>query len=405
VLTRRGRLAILLGAGVYLAAWAFGSRPLYPVALGLLLAAALAWAWVRLLARPLELRRTTWRDEHVEGDDVAVDLELAHPGPVRPATVRVVDRLDRLGSFEAVTRRRRLVLTGRYVIPAVPRGRYRFESSEAVVEDPFGLERTDLALPTAGALLVLPRIVELDTLFSEAGSRLVEGRRLLLRRPSGFDLHSVREYERGESLRKVHWRSTAHRGRLMVKELEDAPRDEIAVLLDAAKGVVAGTPPESSFDVQVRAAGSILHSHAGRGRRAVLVVNGLERETQRVRDAGGEWRRVLELLAAAEPTGTTPAAALLEEDASAAGRAVDLTVVTARLTPPLVERIVRRALARRPVSVVYVDAATFGNARTAPPEPLLLRLQGAGVPVAVVRAGDDLAARLSGPSLRRTAHG
>ena len=57
---------------------------------------------------------------------------------------------------------------------------------------------------------------------------------------AGFDLHSVREYEQGESLRKVHWRSTARRGQLMVKELEDAPRDEVAVLLDAAAGVGRG---------------------------------------------------------------------------------------------------------------------------------------------------------------------
>ena len=78
----------------------------------------------------------------------------------------------------------------------------------------------------------------LDRLFSESGAHAQDGRRLLLRRPSGFDLHSVREYEQGESLRKVHWRSTARRGQLMVKELEDAPRDEIAVLLDADASAV-----------------------------------------------------------------------------------------------------------------------------------------------------------------------
>ena len=49
---------------------------------------------------------------------------------------------------------------------------------------------------------------------------------------------SVREYERGESLRKVHWPTTARRGQLMVKELEDSPRDEIAVVLDADDGAL-----------------------------------------------------------------------------------------------------------------------------------------------------------------------
>ena len=44
-----------------------------------------------------------------------------------------------------------------------------------------------------------------------------EGRRLLMRRPSGFDLHSVRDYQQGESLRRVHWPTTARRGHLMVE--------------------------------------------------------------------------------------------------------------------------------------------------------------------------------------------
>src|SRR6266496_4536858 len=85
--------------------------------------------------------------------------------------------------------------------------------------------------------------------------------------PICFDLHSVREYQQGESLRMVHWRSTAKRGQLMVRELEDSPRDEVAVVLDADPVAVVG----ESFELQVRAAGSLLLAHARRGRRSVLV--------------------------------------------------------------------------------------------------------------------------------------
>ena len=47
------------------------------------------------------------------------------------------------------------------------------------------------------------------------------------------------------------------------------------------------------------------------------------------------------------------------------------------------------------MSLVHVDAASFNGARRRA-EPLLLRLQTAGVPVAIVRAGDDLGAALEG---------
>lgn len=177
----------------------------------------------------------------------------------------------------------------------------------------------------------------------------------------------------------------------MVKELEDAPRDEVAVLLDADARAVVG----DSFEVQVRAAGSLVDAYIRRGRRAVLVVNTERREVQHVHSVAADWRRALELLAAVEPTGEAPLARLLTEEDSPAVRALELVVVTARIEPALVDRLVQRSLSRRKVSVVYVDPASFNGAGRKP-EPALLRLQAAGVAVAVVRDGDDLAARLQG---------
>ena len=180
--------------------------------------------------------------------------------------------------------------------------------------------------------------------------------------------------------------ATARRGQLMVKELEDAPRDEIAVLLDADASAVVG----GSFDVQVRVAGSILESYVRRGRRAVLVVNSERREVQQVHSAAADWRRALELLAAVEPSGRSSVARLLAEHDGAAARALELAVVTARLEPDLVDRLVQRMASRRRVSLVHVEAASFDGA-VRRPEPLLLRLQHAGIPVVTVRAGDELA--------------
>jgi uncharacterized protein (DUF58 family) len=405
MLTPRGRLAIALGALLYVVAWAFGSVSIYPVAAGLVLAVGLAWAWVRIANRPLQLRRVSWGARHVEGEDVPLSFELVPEGRFSPSSVLVVDRVARLGEAEVEAKRARGKLVGRYVLPAVPRGRYPYESSTVVVEDPFGLERAETTIEGSGALLVYPRLVELETVFSDSGANAQGGRRLLLRRPSGFDLHSVREHQQGESLRKVHWGTTARRGRLMVKELEDEPRDEVAVLLDAAADAVAGVPPESSFDMQVRAAGSLLRAHARGGRRAALVVNSAGRETLGIHGDDGDWRRALDALAAAEPNGTVPAAALLGEDATPAARALDLTVVTAKLAPDLVQRLIQRVGARRGTSVVYVHAPSFAGSAEPVREGALLRLGGAGVPVAVLRRGDDLAAALAGAApLRELAH-
>lgn len=385
-MTHRGRLALVLGGATYLGAWAFGSKILYPVALGLPLAVLLAWLWTSLANRPLQLRRTLPGGERLEGDDVKVALELVSEQHLVPARWTLRERVGRLGE---------LAMTvgpsgrARYILRNVPRGRYAFEETVAVIEDPFGLERVEQRLDAPGALLVYPRLVDLDRLFSDSGARAHDGRRMLLRRPSGFDLHSVREYEHGDSLRKVHWRSTARRAQLMVKELEDAPRDEVAVVLDADPEAVVG----ESFDVQVRAAGSLLLSHVRRGRRALLVINGPRREHQGVRSAEGDWHAALDLLAVAEPAAGPPLAALLDDEASSVGRALELCVVTASLPARLVERLVDRALGSAHVSLVLVDPASFTGGEPRP-WPELLRLQAAGVAISLVRAGDDLAERL-----------
>jgi uncharacterized protein (DUF58 family) len=399
VLTRRGRVIFALGFGVYVAAWAFGSKPLYPVATGLLLVIGVAWVWVRLSDRPFRVKRGWGDREHIEGDNVPIIAELHATGNVVPASVTLSERVGRLGEQRHVLRRSGRRLSVRYVLEKVPRGRYAFENVRAELSDPFALERAIVELPAPGALLVYPRLVRLGPLFSESGTRSHDGQRLLLRRHSGFELHSVREYEQGESLRRVHWPSTARRNQLMVKELEDSPRDEIAVLLDCDAKAVVG----ESFEVQVRVAGSILEAYVQRGRRGVLVLNSERREAQHVHSPAADWRRALELLAAIEATGHTPVARLLAEEDNPAARALELVVVTARLEHALVDRLIQRALSRRKVSVAFVDPTSF-NGAVRRPEPALLRLQAAGIAVAVVRAGDDLAACLSGEPVTEHAH-
>ena len=405
MLTDRGRWVLALGGGIYLAAWALGSEVLYPVAVGLVLAVLAAALWVRFLERPLSLRRNLGRGDRLAGDDVPVQLELDAEGFVPSGTLVLREKVARLGEWETPLVRRHGRLRGRYLLRHVPRGRYPVEETEVVIEDPFGLERSTVELPSTASILVYPRLVDVDRLFSESGARTPEGRRLLMRRPTGFDLHSVRDYQQGESLRRVHWPTTAKRGHLMVKELEDSPRDETAVLLDADASAVVGTAPDTSFELALRAAGSILKSHASRGRRAALIVNCLRPTYQRVHSFDGDWHRALEILAAVEPDGHAPVANLLADEGGAAARAVELTVVTSALSPRLVERLAHRALGNHAASLVYVHGASFvadgaPGALQAGEAAQILRLQRAGVPVLVLRRGDDLAACLTAGELR-----
>jgi uncharacterized protein (DUF58 family) len=397
-MTARGRAVLGLGAVCWIAAVVFGSRALYPVAAGLVLVVPLALAWVRITVRQPRVTRRWSHENLVERGDLTVELALERePGVPLPGVV-AHERVGEIALEDVELRSRgRGRYAGSYRLVDVPRGRHSFAPVRLSITDPFGLAESQLALEERQALVVYPRLTELDSLFFDGGAGPEHGRRLLLRRPVGFELHSVRDFQQGESLRRVHWPSTARRGALMVKELEDSPRDEVAVLLDGDATAVVGAPPDSSFDAAVRAAGSILRAQMQRGRRCVLALNTAGRELQAVSSDGPEWQRALELLAAAEPDADRPAAALLESGISPAARALELVVVTSRIEPALVDRLLERALTRRAVALVHVEAGSFAG-RAHRPEPALLRLGAAGVPIAVVRHGDDLAASLAGVS-------
>lgn len=404
MLTGRGWFALALGVGTYVAAWAFGSDSLYPVAVGLVLLALVAALWVRLGGRPTSIRRTVEGGDHVAGDDVPVRLDLLLDGRLRLSGLELVERIEGLGERRVALAGKAGRVSGRYVLEGVPRGRYAIAGTTAIVEDPFALGRRGIPLDAPGALLVYPRIVELGRLFSATGSRVQDGKRLLIRRPSGFDLHSVREHQQGESLRRVHWPSTAKRRQLMVKDLEDAPRDEVLVVLDADASVIAGTPPLTSFELAVSAAGSILLAEVRRNRRAGLFVSGAETRYQSVQSIEGDWESALELLASIQPDGRNSVAGLLTEGAGPAARALDVCIVTSALTGRLAERLLQRSASRRGSSLVYIDPAAFVAGATAESAPSpearaqIARLLHGGIAVSVIGPGDDLAAKL-GPAV------
>ena len=88
--------------------------------------------------------------------------------------------------------------TGRLRAARVPRGRYAFETVRLSIEDPFGLARGEADARGAAGARRLPAARRARAARSPRAARSAEdGRRLLLRRPTGFELHSVREYAAG----------------------------------------------------------------------------------------------------------------------------------------------------------------------------------------------------------------
>jgi uncharacterized protein (DUF58 family) len=158
----------------------------------------------------------------------------------------VLNGIERSGSRE-VTYQLRSDLRGKFVV-----GPMRVR-----IADVFGLVELTANFATRNTLTVTPKILPLSSP-ATTGSWSSDGEgRTRMTAAAGDDDVIPRAYRDGDELRRVHWRSTARYGELMVRREEQRWQDRVVVILDSRRSAHAGNGPSSSFEFAVSAAASI----------------------------------------------------------------------------------------------------------------------------------------------------
>ncbi|GHD38569.1 DUF58 domain-containing protein [Mycetocola manganoxydans] len=147
-----------------------------------------------------------------------------------------------------------------YELRSGSRGRYFVGPFRVRHGDPFGLVTTERRIADPQPLVVTPRVTDL----SDAGLRSASGdgaqHDLSHLTTQRADELIAREYRPGDPLRRVHWRQTARRGELMVRQEEQEGDPEATLLLDTAlttKGSAAGATSSLHFERMVELTASI----------------------------------------------------------------------------------------------------------------------------------------------------
>jgi uncharacterized protein (DUF58 family) len=409
--TRRGLALLAAGGAAYLAARVLGTWELYLLAVCLGAAPLIAWLLVALTARRLRGRREIGPKQPIAGDPVKVAIHLKNrsvlPGPqllvseyagVMSAGTGL--EIDSLRSLEE-----RLVVAPPLV---AHRGVHRLPAPLARAEDPLGLACARLRFGEPAALTVAPRLAHLSScaLFPGMSARRDRGPHGLSV-PGSSDLRSVRPHRPGEPLSRIHWKATARTGTLMLREMDEPAGSDVTLLLDVPSSLAAGTAPDTSVELAVGAAGSIADFALRAGRTVTMLLPQDEWRRSRL-NPGVEGRALLlESLARVAPHKTTRLGsslrALLGSDGRRPGRLHAVVLVVLALDRELEYVLLRLRDEGLQVSVVHVDAATFGaRSATSETEHLVAALEAAGVRTIRLRRGDDLGAALSyGPALRQ----
>lgn len=392
-MTRRGIGTLVAIVALWLAARSLGVAQLHTAAVALLVLLVAAAVWVVFLPLRLEIDRTVVPGVVPFGGRVRVQLLVRNLGSVPSPTAWLEDSvpsaLDHPPAFRlpVLTPHRMLELS--YEFTGVHRGRFTLGPLTATIRDPFGLVQRRRTIGARGAVTVLPQVWPLPPgipLGGASGSVAAGPRRAT---SHGDELADIREYVRGDDLRAVHWASTAHRGKLMVRRAEEATSPRATVLLDIRRDRHRGTGAGASFEVAVATAASVAHHLGARGRAIAL----LERPSVHAGapQPAAAW---LPVLARLEPDEVDLTALLRQIATGTAGEGTLVAVVT----PPDPEELRALVRAGRGASsrvAVVIDTATFAGEST--PDPAAHRavagLRAAGWRATAVRHGEPVPER------------
>ena len=348
-------------------------------------------------------RGTTRQALEMEGP--LVEVSLANGGTLNKIGVLLEVRLQSLVQDEVIARRFLMEalpsgasLEAALPLGQLPRGRYRVLEVCLIGSDVLGLFRMQKRIaardqfkavrvgqvPPAreiGASAAAPQPLEAGSNDLVIGPGMVAMRdaATLLGVRSGAlgrnqmlgqsdELRSTRPYVAGDDLRRVHWKSTARHGQLVVKEFYQTTQHECLVIWDGAEDTTWGKETATTTEYGLRLVASLCRVLDEAGRPYTLLR--LDKEplqlatAEQGRGVGHMLARVIEVLADAEAERATSLSNALGRLAGNLPPDVAVFLVTASLAPDLPQVARRWRGSGAQLHVALVDAAAFLDSKS-----------------------------------------
>jgi uncharacterized protein (DUF58 family) len=271
---------------------------------------------------------------------------------------------------------RAIALTGRSErswlirVALARRGHFRIEPLHIRTGDPFGFFEASATVGQGVSVVIYPRLERLPRWRLPAAA--LEGSqvspvRTLQTTPLAT---TVRPYAPGDSMNRIHWKSTARHGEIQVKEFDVEQTADVWIVLDLERDIQAGRGDESTVEVAVRAAASIADKALQENRAVGMSVN-VARTTLLPPDRGSRQHlKIMQTLASVEADSGDPLVQTLIQTVGRLRRGMTAVIITPSLDPSWVRPLA--ALRARGVAcvVVNLDAAAYQRAAS-PTSPVI----------------------------------
>jgi len=420
--TARGLGLLVLALAAYVAGRVVGTYELYLTAIVLVVLLLVSGGMVLLSGSRLTPSRALLPERPVAGDRATDLIRLSNTSRLPTVALNLVEPLADVtgqdlsvdfGPLAPRSSRTRIetlrhVRRGVYVLPPVC----------LTLSDPLGLVRAKRRVGEEERLVVLPRIAALRSCVFFGQRDPGEGRKVRSGQGS-IEFRGVRPHQPGEPLNRIHWKSTAKSGTLMLRETDDTALTGVAVVVDGQGESVSGRPPHNTFEVSVAAAGSIGDYILREGFGLDLHLHEAQPRSFRFGGTQPDRGHLLEALATARADAHGSLRDFLQRSQERLARGRALVVVSPIMDRGLALMLRRLREKGLPVYLVHVDGLSFAasnddaavvqraaaglGAGEMTERALLLNLQAAGVPSVSLRWGDDLEDALSYEPVRRSA--
>ena len=394
-----GIVAVMLVA--FVAGVATGFDLLVRLNYVLVLLLVVSWVWSKLGTAQLTANVSRPTGPFAVGDSLRERISIRNVSRASKAWVEIEDVTDLPGvSFREVVSLGLMVSYRNVDLAATlnQRGEYSLGPLVIRASDPFGLFPREVAYAGTDKVLVYPRVVNVPN-FAAAHYQIV-GENLRRQRSNvlSTDVSSVREYQHGDPMGRIHWLTTARTGDLMVKQFDEGSSGEMWVVFDQHVDSQSGEGLASSDEYAATVVASTVERYVKRGMPVGYVGHGSRGLVAAPETSSWHRERVLRHIAGSRPTGDVPlvdALASLDADLYVGST---LVVVTGACHGDWCTAL--GTLQRRGVKVICVvmDAASFGGASN---EDVLVSLAGNGVISYRVTLGCDISDALSAPFERR----
>lgn len=397
----------------YLAAQGTGIRLFFHLfyLLLALLAGAYLWAWLNL--RGLRVERETFTQRSQVGETARERITIRNDWPIPRLWIELLDHSDMpqhgagfVAYLPSKDRRRWMIRT-----PCTIRGKYTLGPVTVASGDPFGIFRLEHQIDKTSEILVYPQTSPLPG-FVLPSAELPGGQETKTRTYHVTpNVSGIRDYQPGDSLNRIHWRSTARMGKLIVKEFELDPTAEVYLVLDMqektqqildehearkASGGQEVRLIESTEEYAVHAAAAIARHLIDQNRPVGLVAWGQRRELIPTERESRQLYKILEALAMLRAHGAQSLAEVLTAESARFGRNCTLVIFTSSLDERWVRGLQQLLYRGVRAMVVFVDPQSFGGWKDS--LTIQARLAELRVPTYIYRQGASLADLLGQPA-------